>query len=315
MYARELDEAFKKAGHNVSVAVFSSYAWLPLGVRHIVFFFKLLRVSRGAHFVLALDTWSVGMPALCVAKITHTPLVVRIGGDFLWESYVGRTGEQIVLTEFYEKPRKLSLKESLIQSGTRYLVRNAVPLFTTRFQRDLWHRAYGAREDSPIVENFFPGSIGTYLPSRGPVFVSAGRNIALKNTLLLQRVMSRLANDHPGLELDTRFLQGEEHSRRLAQAYALVIPSLSEVCSNSAIDAVYLGKPFICPKDTGTSERLTECGLFVDTRSEGALTQAIESLLDPQVYEKLASAARSFSFTHSWDEMANEITTALSRAQ
>ena len=306
-YAAGFEKAFKKQGHET--VVIASRNSLPPGIRHIAYAIRTFRALRDASFVLALDTWSVGLPALIAAKMHRVPCAVRIGGDFLWESYIARTGESILLSEFYTEPRRFSLKEKMIFSGTRYLTKHAAALlFTTRFQKDLWEKAYAIpAERSHIIENYFPPVVGTHLPAKGPLLVCAGREIGLKNTALLKRVVARLANDHPGLELDTRFLPPREHSRRVAEAHAVVIASISEVCSNTAIDAVVLGKPFICPKDTGTSERLGECGLFIDTRSESALTEAIESILDPNTYTRLAGAARAFSFTHSWEHMAKEI--------
>lgn len=252
------------------------------------------------------------MPAYVAARLRGVPLALRIGGDFVWESYVARTGETVRLSDFYIPTRKLSWKERLISRFTRVLLKTAYPLFTTRFQRDLWKRAYDMSDERVrIIENYMPKTIGTYLPATGLTLVSAGREIGLKNTDLLKRVVARLANDHPGLTLDTRLLPREEHLKRIAASYAVIIPSFSEVCSNTAFDAVMCGKPFVMTSDTGTSERLSECGLFVDTRSESALTQAIESLLDPVTYERLATNARNFSHQHSWEDIAREIVEAI----
>lgn len=304
-YAAGIEEGLRKLGHEVSVVV--PFA-LPAGLSHAIYALQLFRALRGASFILALDTWSVGMPAYIAARVRGVPLALRIGGDFLWESYVARTGEVVRLSDFYATPHALSLKEKIIFRCTRAVLKTAHPLFTTRFQRDLWGHAYDIPgERVRIIENYMPQTIGTYLPAMGLTLASAGRAIGLKNTDLLKRVVARLANDHPGLTLDTRLLPRDEHLKRIAASYAVVIPSFSEVCSNTAFDAVMCGKPFVMTGDTGTSERLSECGLFVDTRSESALTQAIESLLDPVVYERLATNARNFSHQHSWEEIAQEI--------
>ncbi len=308
-YAAGIEKGLKSLGHQVVVC--TPYH-LPAGLSHLVYMCQIYFALHGASFVLALDTWSVGMPAYIAARLRGVPLALRIGGDFLWESYVARTGEVVRLSDFYTKLPKLSLKERLIFRFTRTLLETAYPLFTTRFQRDLWKRAYGIPDDRmQIIENQVSPSLGTYLPATGLTLVSAGRPIGLKNTDLLARVVARLANDHPGLTLDTRLLPRDEHLKRIAASYAVIIPSFSEVCSNTAFDAVMCGKPFVMTSDTGTSERLSECGLFVDTRSESALTQAIESLLDPSTYERLATNARNFSHQHSWEEIAKEILAAV----
>ena len=310
-YASGIQGALQKLGHEVVIC-----RPLPLsgGLSHLVYVCQLFFALRGAYFMLALDTWSVGMPAYIAARLRGVPLALRIGGDFLWESYVARTGETVRLSDFYAKLPRLSLKEKLIFRFTRNLLATAHPLFTTRFQCELWKRAYSVPDTRVrIIENYMPPTIGTYLPATGLTFVSAGRAIGLKNITLLERVVARLANDHPGLSLDMRLLPREEHLKRVAASYAVVIPSFSEVCSNTAFDAVMCGKPFVMTNDTGTSERLSECGIFVDTRSESALTQAVESLLDPVIYERLATNARNFSYQHSWDDIAQQIIDAVKK--
>lgn len=308
-YAAGIEEGLRKLGHEVSVVVPLA---LPPGLSHAIYALQLFRALRDASFVLTLDTWSVGMPSYIAARLRGVPLALRIGGDFLWESYVARTGETVRLSDFYDPARKLSFKERVIMRCTRMLLAHAHLFFTTRFQRDIWKRTYQFPDERVrIIENYAPPVLGTYLPAMGLTFVSAGRPIGLKNIDLLTRVVARLANDHPGLTLDTRLLPRDEHLKRIAASYAVVIPSFSEVCSNTAFDAVVCGKPFVMTSDTGTSERLSECGLFVDTRSESALTQAIESLLDPVTYERLATNARIFAHTHSWEEIAKEIVEAV----
>ncbi len=311
-YAAGIEGGLQKLGHEVVIAVFPHS--LPTGLSHVVYGVRLLRALRGASFVLALDTWSVGMPAYFAARLGGVPLALRIGGDFVWESYVARTGDMVRLSDFYSESHPLSFKEKVIMRFTRAFLRTAHPFFTTRFQRDLWKRAYDVPDErAHIVENYVPPALGTYMPATGLTLVSAGRAIGLKNYDLLQRVVARLANDHPGLTLDMRLLPPEEHQKRVVQAYAVIIPSLSEVCSNTAIDAVTLGKPFVMTEDTGTRERFGECGLFVDTRSESALTQAIESILDPTTYERLATHARTFAYQHSWEDIAREIVDAMKK--
>lgn len=310
-YAKELQRAFEKAGHTVIVVSYGSVKHLPPLVRHCAYFLTVLRAARGSGFVLALDTWSVGMPSLFATKFSRVPLLVRIGGDFLWETYVERTREPVRLSEFYAAPRSFSLKERLIRRGIRMLTHRAVLLFNSRFQYDLWQSVYDfPLERARIVENYYPERTDVQ-ETDGRVFVSAGRPIALKQTEKLPRAFARVQESFPKAELDSRLLPRVEHLARLAKCYAVIIPSVSEVSSNTAIDAVAAGKPFIMSDDTGTRERLGECGLFIDTRSDDALQAAIEKLLKPEEYEYHLARIREFSFVHSWDAIAREILEAI----
>lgn len=315
VYAEGLEGAFRRAGHVVAFAPRSHLEEiLPQGVRHFVYAARIMPLVWRSDAVLALDAWSTGFPALLAARLFRKKFGIRIGGDFLWESYVERTKEPVLLSEFYQAPRALSFKERIISRGLRSLTRRAdALLFTTRFQRDIWQKAYDFPSGRAyIVENYYPQPKRGG-PLRGNIFVSAGRKMFLKNMDLLERAFARVAAHHSGISLDTRSLPHEEHLRRLEGAYAVVVPTFSEVCSNTAIEAVSRGKPFIMSKDTGTRERLEQCGMFIDTRNEDELERAIEQILDPVVYGKLSSASMSFSHEHSWDDMAKEIGVILSK--
>ena len=315
VYAEGLAGAFRRAGHTVALVPRNSIEKvLPQGLRHFVYGLRVLPFVWRSDAVLALDAWSTGFPALLVAQLFGKKFGIRLGGDFLWESYVERTKEPVLLSEFYEAPRAFSFKERIIFRGLQSLVHRAdALLFTTRFQRDIWQGAYHFRPGKAhVVENYYPQRRQSESP-RSPRFVSAGRKMFLKNMHTFERAFAHVATRHPGISLDTHSLPYEEHLKRLGGAYAVVIPTFSEVCSNTAIEAVSFGRPFIMSKDTGTRERLEKCGIFIDTRDENEFEHAIEEMLEPDVYRRLSSAIMSFSYEHSWDDMAKEIVDILSK--
>lgn len=309
LYSSGLEKALIVRGHEVSVVPFSTVARVPPGIRHLWYGLFLAQKSKGADYILALDTWSVGLPAYFVSKFLRLPLILRIGGDYLWESYAERTKKPIRFSDIYGERAHFTWKENLILRLTRTIVRHAhVLFFNTRFQISAWQPIYGFESKRAVVlENVYPARIAGIRPPQGKVFVAAGRPIALKNYDLLERVITRIQKTNPGVSLDRRNLPPDEHRARLQDAYAVLIPSLSEISSNTAIDAVIAGKPFIMTDDTGTKERLSELGLFIDTRSEDALVAAIEKLLDPQVYEDYTQRIVQFGLTRTWDDLAEEI--------
>jgi glycosyltransferase involved in cell wall biosynthesis len=304
-YAEGIQNALEKAGHDVDVVAFGSVRGFPPLIRHGAYALRVYRAARGSACILALDTWSVGLPALVASRLAGVPLRVRVGGDYVWEAYVERTKEALRLSDFHTTAASLSLKERAIRGFTRYLARHATLIFTTLFLRDIWARAYGASLSSPVVENFRPALM--FSDARGRVFVSAGRSVALKRFDALERAFARVKDRFPKIGLDARYLSRDEHLARLKDCYAVIIPSLSEVSSNTAVDAVSFGKPFIMTEDTGTRERFPECGLYVDTRSEEALAAAIEKLLDPDEYEYRRARILESASPHSWEAIAREI--------
>ncbi len=312
-YAKQFAEGFPKRGIETTTISFSSVRHLPSGVRHFVYFWRICRALRHAEIVFALDTWSVGIPARLAAWILRKKFVVRIGGDFLWESYMDHTDTPMILSEFYINKPTLSLKEQCIFVGTRWLLQSAqVLIFNTAWQRDIWQSAYSFDiTRAHILENYYPAERSTE-PFSGKVFVSAGRPRRLKNTKTLQIAFDMVKQKYPDIELDMRLLPPKEHQKRIQNAYAVVIPSVSEVCPNMAIDAIHYNKPFILPKDSGLHNRLGEIGIFVDTLEAKELAKAMEKLLDSAEYERSVTRVQSFSFVHTWDNILDEVSALLS---
>ncbi len=312
-YAHELVTRFRDLGITVSLITFSRVRGVPRVFRHIWYGVLVWRAAKGAQAVLGFDSWSTGAPALCAARLRGIPFVARIGGDFLWERYVARTGDLIRLSEFYATHPTLSVQERIIHRGTRALCSLSTHLvFNSLWLKNLWEQEYALTASrTSVIQNTYP-EITPY-PSQGYVMVSAGRAHTLKNYDLLTRVVERVRADFPEVVLDTRVLDTEAHRERLKDAYAVVIPSVSEVSPNSAIDALQYGKPVILSSDTGITDRLGSVGMFVDTRSAEQLETALRNILNPREYERRLEAIRSFSFVHSWEEVTREFITLLER--
>lgn len=313
-YAKELNDGFTTVGVDTVLIKFSDVRWYPKFFRHMMYFVRVCSAVRGADAVLAFDTWSTGVPAVLAAKIHRKKIVVRIGGDFLWESYIERTHKLIKLSEFYKTKRDFSYKESLICAGTRWIVRHADALvFNTAWQKDLWEKVYGFnQEKASVIENAYP--IERETPSaRGRVFIAAGRSSFLKNSKMFEKVFSDLKRTFPDIELDNRILSPSEHEERIRNAYAVVIPSVSEVSPNAAVDAIRFGKPFIMTSDTGVRERLVDVGIFVDSLNAEALRTAVGKLLNTEEYVRASARVQAFKFSHSWEEVAKEFLVLIHR--
>ncbi|HVU80066.1 MAG TPA: glycosyltransferase family 4 protein [Candidatus Paceibacterota bacterium] len=314
-YAKALFEELAKRGLKPRLAVWGRRERaLPWGLRHAWYFFRLLPKAAGADAVLALDTWSVGFPALCAAKLLRRKIAVRVGGDVLWEGYVERTRQLVRLSDFYENPRNFTLKERVIYGAARLLVRHAdVLLFNTQWQMDIWRKAYGIPEGrARVLEN-------EYLAERdfGPepagkkVFVAAGRGIVYKNIPAFAAAFAEVAKRHPDIELDMAPLPPEAHLKRVRSSYAYAVPSVSEVNSNNIIEALAFGKPFLAPRDSGMAGKLRGLGAFADTLDRADMERAIEELLDAAKYKEYAERIRAFSYEHTWAQITDELLEAI----
>jgi hypothetical protein len=147
-YSEALAEALQGLGHEVALESFARVKHLPTGIRHVVYAFKLFQKQDLADVTIALDAWSVALPAVVVGKVVRKPVILRTGGDFLWERYIERTdtgaGNRVLLSDFYTTPKKLTRKERLIYTLTKRVIFALVIkiVFSTVWQRDLFIKGY-----------------------------------------------------------------------------------------------------------------------------------------------------------------------------
>jgi len=119
----------------------------------------------------------------------------------------------------------------------------------------------------------------------------------IKNIEMLQNVVwPQIQKKYPNAMLDTEPKGHEEYKQALKSAYAVILPSLSDVSPNSILEAISYGKPFICTKDTGFFETYKNHGIFVDTKSSQEIIDAIEYLLSPQGYSDAKARVESVEY-------------------
>lgn len=306
-----LADGFRQAGHGVQLKSFAAVRGLPPIIRHLAYAFSLLSSSWRAEVLLALDTWSVALPAILVGKLTGTPVVLRVGGDYLWEHYIERTRESITLPDFYAAPQRLSTKEKLILALQRSVVFGGAHrvVFTTHWHAALVAETYAiAPEKQAFIENYYPEKRTDNEPLLRN-FLWAGRVLHLKNieTLTAAFDLAKSSSDLADitLEIVTTVPQEELHER-MRTCYAVVVPSLSEVSPNTVLEALAYSRPVICTEHTGIRERLGDAALFVDPLSRQGLADAIRELAHREGYHAARERARAFTYTRSYADVARE---------
>ena len=302
-YGPKLKEEFENAGHKVRLISYDAVERiLPIGLRHIYFFLKILPSIVWADKVITLDTFSVGVPSVFAAKLSGREIAVRIGGDFLWESYVERTGNKITLKQFNEHIPQLNIKERLIFYFTKILINLADRLaFNTEWQKEIWRETYNiSYAKSVVVRYYIPEKqINT---STGTYFLWAGRRIKLKNIDLLKELSK---------EFEIEIISELSHAQlqeKIKNCYAILLPSFSEVCPNFILEAISYNKPFIMTEETGLKEIYNKGGIFINPFDKKALGKAILEMLDVERYKKYKTELESLNLSHSWQELAKEFT-------
>lgn len=305
-YSKSIEEEFEKTGHGVTIGHYTIEKNLPVGIRHFVFFLKACKAFLFCECAIAMDTFSVGFPTVVASKIFGKKVVLRVAGDFLWESYVERTGHLITIRDFYARMPELSVKEKIILWVTRRIVSWCDRLvFSTEWQRDIWVSAYNIKKNNTaIIENYFRKFEGEVPTVKN--FVWAVRPLKLKNGRLLYRAFAEARKKYPDLVLDDGRYPYEEILKRVQSCYAVILPSISDVSPNLILDAVAYGKPFIMTKENGYFEKFKSIGLFVDPFSEKDIAEKIEILADDTKYQEYAQKVQNYSYSHSYTEIASE---------
>jgi glycosyltransferase involved in cell wall biosynthesis len=328
--ARNLYQTWKDQGHEVIVA---SYGWeraVPPGLRHLLYFTKILRKGWNADLVLVLDTWTAAVPTMAACKLMNKKYILRTSSDFLWERYVERTGDMVPFRDFYgTRLGHLSDREKILFVAAQKVLRNATKvIFSTEWQRDIFEKAYGLdRAKNDIVENYCGNKTEPVTPD-GRVFIGGTRFLTWKNQRTLneafeqaqrelkqgkQEQAHRKLENEPekviltDIELDTSKATYDTFIGRMRRSWAVILVSLSEISPNIIFDAISAGVPFILTKETGISNRVSSAAIFVDPLNKKEITEKIVWLSDPKNRAAQAEKVRQIYFSHSWKEIADEI--------
>ena len=313
-YAKNLADEFAKKGNKVKVLAFGLGKKLPTGIRHLFYFCRIVLSLSKVDFIVVLDTFSAGWPAVLAAKIFGKKTVLRTGGDFLWESYVEDTGRMVLLGDFYNKLSKLPLKQKIIKFLQNFVLKNcSVIIFSTEFQKIIFEKAYGLDEKKLfIVENFYPirnkisnGTSGEKLKEKK--FLWAGRFIKFKNIEIMEKAFNKAKKEKGDIELEiSKNIAHEELENKIRDCYAVIYPSLTEISPNFILDAIGFNKPFITTRDCGFYEKMKDIGVFVDPLDMEDIKNKILFLADEKNYQEYKKRVENFNFTHSWEEIADE---------
>ncbi|MFZ2523381.1 MAG: hypothetical protein WAW92_03255 [Minisyncoccia bacterium] len=307
-YAKNLEENWQNLGHEVRVSVFSRWNFLPTGLRHLIYLLSIIPPILRSDFVVTLDTFSSALPATIVSIVLRKKIIVRTGGDFLWEWYVERTGDMIFLRDFYSSlDGKLNLKEKIIFNITKFVLNNVnAVIWSTEFQKNIFFKPYILEHQRHfIVENYYGQKVSGQ-DYKDKNFIAASRSAKLKNLDLLKDVFENDKLKKIGVYLDSTQVSHKELISKIESSYAVILASISEISPNTINDAIRHGKPFIVTKEVGIYDRIKDIALFIDPKSKIDIEQKVLWLCDPKNYELQKSKVESFNFVHTWEDIAKE---------
>lgn len=313
-YARNLYNIWKSQGHDVKVAAYRWERAFPVFMRHFLFLLKILRKGWNADFIIVLDTWSAAVPTMYACKLMRKKYIIRTGGDFLWESYVERTGDLVLFKDFYNTSLdKLSSKEKVIYKLGGDALRGASRIiYSTDWQRKIFEKVYRLdSKKSLIIENYC-GEREEQIEPESRVFVAATRELKWKNIEKLKLAFKSAKeevrrNGLEDIEFDTSKALYENFQERMRRSYAVILTSLGDISPNMIFDSIRVGVPFILTKETGIYDRVKDCAIFVDPTNEEDIKDKIIWMSDPQNRALQAEKVKNFKWKHTWGDICREI--------
>lgn len=299
-YAKNVKLEWEKKGYEVKVKTFHFEHLLPSGFRHLYYFLKIIPRVYWCDFIFALDTFSVGWPATCAARICGKKIIVRTGGDFLWEGYVERSKELVLLKDFYQTTKqKWSGKERFIFHITKWTLSHCDALiFSTKWQRDIWLKPYGLEKVKVFfIENFYGQKEESFEP-QNQEFVASTRKLVWKNLGMLKDVGAKVyLENSPYKELMVK----------ISHAYGVLLVSLGDISPNLILDAIRLNKPFIITEENGLMDRIGSIAITINPLDKEDIKSKVSWLLQKENYNAQVEKIKNFNFTHTLEEISEEI--------
>ncbi len=307
----------------------------PRPLSYLVGLIELLRAGRESDIIYSFALTTIAIPPFLASKILRKKFIIRLGGDFLWERAVeeGRTKKS--LREYYKEPKTIKEKFWF------YLIRKILKgtdriIFTGNFQKEIYKKYFGIQEEKTvIISNPFPEieSINHRSPTTNYQFLYAGRLIKLKNLDLLVEVFARISKkiDIPlklkligegpeknnlkskikdlGLESRVIIKNSMPHFellKEIQKSYLFVLPSLTEVSPNLALECIKLGKPILLTKETGIFESFKNHLIFIDPQDSNDIEQKLMFLLNQENYQRYEKKIKSIPTSYSWKEVTEK---------
>ncbi|OGD29375.1 hypothetical protein A2W60_01835 [Candidatus Azambacteria bacterium RIFCSPHIGHO2_02_46_12] len=217
--SKNQEAGIKKQGYGI-VRISRIY---PKGLRHFVYFWKLLRISRGADVVYAQDLISAGLPALAATKLLRKKFALKIVGDYAWEQHAQRSTTSLKfpisnfqfpnIEEFQKE--KYGLRTELLRFLERVVAKKADVIITPSEYLKKLVIGWGVPEDKiKVIYNAYTeqnNKFQAFVPSsgrgvsnfkfQGDVIISVGRLVPWKGFGALIEIMPELFKENPNFKL------------------------------------------------------------------------------------------------------------------
>ncbi|HNW09370.1 MAG TPA: glycosyltransferase [bacterium] len=281
--------------------------------------------AKDAKIIFAQDLVSSGWPA-ALAKRAGQKLVIRIGGDFLWEKMVNSRKSEVPLSQYYDQSKNLT--EKIYLTIYRLVLGRAdMIVFNNKWQKEIYQKIFNLPDSKvSLVENPFTNR-AVKRPAdsyNADEIIFSGRFIPLKNLIRLIEAFKQiktnkklvLIGDGPEREKleqfngNSIFIEGKMDYADLLERFAtkgflFVLPSISEMNPNAAIEALSIGVPVLLTKENGLADDLKNRCKLIDPLSTDSIKEGIEYFLDEDNYRDYLFQRAAAENSYSWSDMAD----------
>lgn len=296
-------------------------------IRWFAYARALRRHASDADAVIAFSSVSAGVP-LWLSRIKKPKKYLRLGGDFFWERYTA-LGGMLGLRNWYGSKGG---KNPILHSFMQWLLNKFDHIvFSTKFQESIYRNHYSKLPSYSVLENALPSGNPQKHEKHDPFkILFMGRFVGFKNlptlvqavnemtgvtlTLVgdgpmrsqLEKVAGENVSFHPSVH-------GEEKQRIFAEHDLMVIPSITEISPNVALEARANGLPVLLTKETGLSEELTNGMIVRNLSSAEKIAEVIQSVIER--YSEVSAEAASNPSERGWGAVADEWISLLSSSR
>jgi len=328
-YSKLLYDELPKRGMQVEVVSFDSVRMLPVGVRHVLYFLKVLLAAIGKDIIYAQDPVSVGYPAMWVAKLLRKKFVLKIVGDYAWEQGMQRFGVRELLDDFVENKKEYSARVMRMQHMERTVASYAHNIIVpSEYLKKIVTQWGVSPEKITVVYNAFESStadVPTHHQAREQLdvhvltIVTAGRLVPWKGIGTLVAMMPSLLLKFPKLklvivgsgperdDLERLVREGKLYSHvefrgalpqedlflHISAADLFVLNTGYEGFSHQLLEVLAIGTPIVTTDVGGNPEVITsgKHGLLVPYNDKKQLEHAIEKMLTDESFAKQVSVS------------------------
>jgi len=319
-YAKVLFDELPKKGVEVTVLPFSRVRMYPPGIRHFVYFFHCLSLSKKADIIYALDPVSVGLPASLVALLARKKFAVKIVGDYAWEQGMQRFGITELLDDFLKKD-SYPFFVQILRSVEIFVAKSADRIVVPSEYLKKAVASWGVdKKKISVIYNAAPSVEGVghkkvlrgLLKYHGKYIITIARLVPWKGIRELIDAVSNMGKT--GLEVQL-LVVGEGPDREMLEEYSegkrvsftgrlphdvtlaylkaadvLVLNSGYEGFSHLLLEAQALGTPTVASNVGGNPELIThgKNGLLVPYKDTKAITKAITQALTDESFRRSA---------------------------